>query len=237
MKLIPAKTVVMQTSNVSVVPNTDNRDYMFDAYLNTQTVYATKIEVEIDFDNIDRVALFNIDGTDVDLVLTDDDAAAIVQTKNVDLEMSDGEYTQWIIEPMYIYPNATLKVTINNVGSTAKCGLIGTGLSTDIGDTSPSPGIGFTDYSIKTSDTFGQYYLVAGAWAKLPSIKTHIPYGNIDSVYEDLVAVRGSLAFFEGNNDDTDYESLRVYGFIEDWRIKIDNSSVAWVTFDIKGAI
>jgi len=237
MKLIPAKAVVMQTSNVSVVPDTDNRDYMFDAFLNTQTVYATLIEVEIDFDNVDRIALFNIDGTDVDLVLTDDDASAVVQTKNIDLEMSDGEYKQWIIEPMYIYANATLKVTINNAGTTAKCGMIGTGLSTDIGDTLPAPTIGFTDYSIKTSDTFGQYYLVAGAWAKLPSITTKIDYGNIDNVYEDLVAVRGALAFFEGNNTDTDYETLRVYGYLEDWRIKIDNASVAWVTFNIKGAI
>jgi len=237
MKLIPAKTVVMQTSNVSIVPDTDNRDYMFDEFLNTQTVFADEIIVEIDFDNVDRVALFNIDATSVDLELTNDDTSTVVQTRTIDLEMTTGVYKQWIIEPMYIYANATLKVTLNNSGSTVKCGLIGIGLSTDIGSTRPAPSIGFIDYSIKSTNEFGQTYLKQGAWSKLPEITTTIDYGVIDSVYEDLVAVRGVLSFFEGNQGDTDYESLRVYGFIEDWEITIDNSSVAWLTLNIKGAV
>ena len=53
MKIIPSTSVFMQTSNVSIIPDTDNRDYMFDAYLNTQTEFATLIEVEIDFDNVE----------------------------------------------------------------------------------------------------------------------------------------------------------------------------------------
>jgi len=234
MKLIPSKTVVMVSSNVT--PDA-MRDMMFDEFLNTQTVFATLIEVEIDFNNVDRVALFNIDATSIDLELTDDDTSTVVQTKTIDLEMATGEYQQWVIEGMYIYANATLKVSLHNAGSTAKCGKIGTGLSTDVGITKPSPGIGFIDYSIKSTNGFGQTYLKQGAWAKLPSIVTMIKLGSIDSVYEDLVAVRGEFAFFEGNENDSNLEGLRVYGFIEDWEIAINQRNDVQVTFNIKGAI
>lgn len=233
MKLIPAETVVMQTSNVT--PDT-MRDYMFDIYLNTQTEFATEIEVEIDFDNVDRVALFNLDATDVDFELTDDDTSTVVQTTSVDLRGSDGEYAQWIIETLRIYANATLKVTINNAGSTAKCGIIGIGLSSDIGAIKNSSQPSFTDYSIKSEDGFGQTYLNQGAWSKSLSVTTRIPYQNIDAIFEDLVAVRGSLAFFEGNSD-TSYEVLRAYGFVEDWSIVIHGPRSVRLNLEIKGVI
>jgi len=233
MKIIPSTTITRVSTNVTPP---EMSAWMFDNYLNTQTVFADLIEVEIEFNNCDRVALFNIDGTSVDLELTNDDTSTVVQTKTLDLEMSDGEYQQWVIEPMYIYANATLKISIHNLGSTAKCGKCGIGLSSDVGKTLEAPEVGFTDYSIKYEDEFGQVYLKVGAWAKLPTIKTVIPFTSIDAVYSDLVAVRGAFAFFEGN-ETSDYETVRVYGFLEDWKIKIDNPTVAWVDFDIQGGI
>lgn len=235
MIIIPQQTITRVSTNVTPEAMGDK---MFDAFLNTQTEFADVIEVEIEFNNCDRVALFNIDAYSIHLELTDDDTSTVVQTKTIDLDMGDGEYQQWVIEPLYIYADATLKITLNKASGTAKCGLVGIGLSTSLGITLYSPDIGFTDYSIKDTNDFSQTYLKQGAWAKRPSFKAYLPLSALDAAYEDLVSVRGTLPFFEINNEGkSDYESLRVHGFIEDWSIKIDSPAMAELTFTIQGVI
>ena len=64
-----------------------------------------------------------------------------------------------------------------------------------------------------------------------------IDYSSIDAIAEDLVGIRGTFAFFEGNEDDTEYEGLLVYGFLEDWKIDISNPTVAYLNLNIQGAI
>ena len=236
MNLIPIQDITLISSNVPEGEGS-TRLMMFDDYLNTQTEFSDLIEVEIEFNNCDRVALFNIDAYSVDLELTDDDTDTVVMTSFVDLEMSDGEYQQWIVEPVYIYANATLKISINKLGSTAKCGLCAVGLSTNIGVTQYSPDLGFLDFSKKDVNDFGNTYLKAGNWAKVLRLRTMIDIGAVDDVFEDLVAVRGSLVIIEGNQGDTNYEALRVCGFFENWSIVIDNPTVAWIDYDTKGVI
>lgn len=210
--------------------------YMFDDYLNTQSENEDFIDVTIEFNNSDRIALFNIDAYTIQLDLTDMDTSTLVQSKTIDLELSNGEYKQWIIESMYIYPNAQLRIQIIKTGSTAKCGKCGIGLSTDIGATQYTPSIGFNDYSIKTENLYGTY-LAQGNWSKLPKITTMIDYSSIDAIAEDLVDIRGTFVFFEGNEDDTEYEGLMVYGFLEDWSIDISNPTIAYLDLNIQGAI
>ena len=234
MKIIPSQTVTMLTTNV---PAGDNQTYMFDDYLNQQTQNANSIEVTIEFNNCDRLALFNIQATDIDIELTDNNTSSVVYSTNIDLEMSDGEYMQWVILPIYIYADATLGINLNYSGGTAKCGKCGIGLSSDIGETLYSPDIKMLDYSKKDTNEFGNTYLKQGNWAKKNNITTKINYSNIDAVYEDLANIRGSLAFFEGNESDTNYESIRIFGFLEDWKIKIDNPTIAWVDLTIQGVI
>ena len=212
-------------------------NYMFDDYLNTQTERADAIEVYIKFNNCDRVAFFNVDATDIDLELTDDDTDMVVQTKNVDLSLGGGEYHQWVVESLYIYADATLKISINKTGSTAKCGLCRIGPSTYIGTTQYGAKFGFVDYSIKDTNSFGQTYLNQGNWAKAPEITTVIDKSIVDAVYEDLAAARGTMVIIAGNEDYTDYEVLQIFGVIEDWKIRMDNPTIAWVDLTIRGAI
>lgn len=233
MNIIPENIISLVSSNVTP---TEMRNKMFDSYLNTQTEFSDVIDVVIEFNNSDRICLFNIDAYSVQLDLENMDTSTVVQSKTLDLELDNCEYQQWIIEPMHIYANAQLRVRINKSGSTAKCGKCGYGLSTDIGKTRKQVNIGFTDYSIKDEGAYGTY-LAQGNWAKLPKISTIINKKNIDAVAEDLVNARGSLLFFEGNEEDTDYEGLRVYGFIEDWDIEIFHPIIAYVNLDIKGVI
>lgn len=236
MILIPEQDITVISSNV---PAGTNRDAMFGGVLNAQTVYPDLIEVEIAFNNMDRCALFNIDAVSVDFVLTDNSTALVVMEKHIDLAISGGEYLQWIVESIYIYPDATLHISINNPGKDAKCGKCGAGLSTDIGRVLFGVSPGFLDYSIKDINEFGQSYLKEGAWAKKQEVQCIIPFAGIDNVFDDLTGIRGKMAFWEGNETDTSFESLRAYAFVEDWRIrtKNDTPSEALVDFTLRGAI
>ena len=246
MIIIPPQIVSVISSNAATSPDPDNPDYMFSSgmtdseFLTTQTENADLIEVEIGFNNCDRVALFNIDAYSVDFELTDNWTSEVVQSKSIDLEIDgyDGEYKQWIITSMYIYADATLKISINKSGGTAKCGHCGVGLSSFLGESQFGAAPGFLDYSIKDENEFGQTYLNQGAWAKLQDIDVLINLANLDAVFDDLVNVRGSLVYVDSNNDDsTDFESLRMFGFIEDWSIKIDNPAKAKLKMSIQGVI
>ena len=234
MIIVHPQTITLVSSNV---PAGDNQGYMFDEFLSTQTENADLIEVEIEFNNCDRVALFNLDAQSVDLELTDDDTATVVQTKTIDLSLSGGEYREYIVEDLYIYADATLKISIHNLGADAKCGVCAIGTSVSIGTTLYGVRSGYVDYSIKDTNAFGQTYLNPGNWAKAPEIRTKIDRDAVDATYEDLIDARGTFVIIEANEGATDYEALRIYGFIEDWRITIDNPTTAWVSLSIKGGV
>jgi hypothetical protein len=212
---------------------------MFDDYVNTQTTNAGSIEVDFVADNCDRVALFNLDATDVDLNLYDDSTSpsTLVMTKNIDLSTDIGTYKSWVVEEIYIYANSTLHVDINKSGSTAKCGTCHIGRSTLLGTTRYGAQVGATDYSIKSTDSFGRTYLAAGSWAKELSLKIHFDYDTIDAVFEDLVDARGTLVVVEANEDETDLEALRVLCFLPDWRIDISNPTLAFCDLTLRGSV
>jgi len=214
-----------------------NRWKMFDEFLDTQSEKLTSIVVEVDASNCDRVMLFNMDATAVSLELTDNGTSSVVQTLNFDLLGNDGAYQPSLISGIYIYADATLKITITKTGGTAKCGLCRVGWSTYIGATKYGISPGFVDYSIKDTDGFGYTYLSVGAWAKEIDLEAIIEYGNVDSVYEDLVAARGTLVGVECNEAETDYECLRAFGYIESWKIKIDNLKIIPCDINFKGVI
>lgn len=245
MIIIPPQEITVVSSNAATSPDADNPDYMFSSgmtdseFLTTQTENPDLIEVEIGFDNCDRVALFNLDAYSVDFELTDDDTSTVVQTKSVDLEITGytGEYKEWTIVPMHIYANATIKISINKLGGTAKCGQCGVGLSSRLGGTRYGAAPGFVDYSIVDEDEFGQTYLNQGAWAKRQEIDVLIDMAALDAVFEDLINVRGSIVYIDANNETTEFESLMMLGFAEDWTIQVNNSNKALLSLSNQGVI
>jgi len=213
-----------------------NRWKMFDEFFDTQSSASNSIAVEIDASNCDRFYLFNLDAHSVSIELTDEDTSTVVQTTNYDLENDDGEYNESLTGQIYIYADATLKITITKTGSTAKCGICGVGWSTNIGKAQWDVKSGIIDYSIKSTGGSGTY-LSQGSWAKEFNVKAFLDDGAVDAVYEDLVAARGTLVVVDGNGDSTSYDPLRIYGFLRNWEITIDGPNHAWLDMEVQGVI
>lgn len=232
----------LQASNTNHSPATSptwwqdqggtNRWKMFDEFLDTQTIDSSPIEVEIDASNCDRFMLFNMDAHQVDIELTDNDTSTAVQTETYDLSNGDGSYKLSMIEPIYIYSNATLKITITSTG-TVKIGMAAVGWSTEIGVTNWGVKPGFVDYSIKDTDGFGYTYLSVGAWAKEINSTLTLELGETDSVFEDLISARGKVVGAEFNDNGDDFECLRAMGFFKKWKMKLSDQTPSITTLDI----
>lgn len=235
----------LQNANIGKAPATEtawwqdqggtNRWKMFDEFLDTQSSAVDSIVVEIDASNCDKFFLFNMDAYSVDIELTDNGTSTIVQTASHDLSNDDG-YNESLIGNLYIYANSTLKITFAKTGGTAKCGVCGVGLSSEIGKAQWDVKSGIIDYSIKTTGGSGTY-LSQGSWAKELDVKAFLTNGQVDPVYETLIAARGMLVVLDGNGDATSYDPLRVYGFLRDWNIKIDGPNHAWLDINMQGVI
>lgn len=207
-----------------------NRWKMFDDFLNTQTENSDSIVVEIDASNCDRICFFNLDAETISIKLTDNETSTVLIDGSYDVSDKLS-----LILTIYIYPDATAKITISKTG-TAKCGACIPGWSTYLGDTQWGITPGMTDYSIKDIGPNG-VYISEGAWSKDIDLTTLFRRVNIPNVFFTLVDARGVLVGVECNGTDTNYNLLRGYGYIENWEITDFNPKVAQLNMTFRGVI
>lgn len=137
-----------------------------------------------------------------------------------------------------VYAGVLRIVLTANTGEDAACGNVIVGRGYDIGCSQFGASLGMVDYGDWDIDPdTGVSSFEAGAWAKRNSLTTYLKNTNIDSVYKLLVSLRGKPTAWLGNNDTTDYESLKVFGSFSDFDITISNHSHSFCSIEIKGVI
>lgn len=224
-----------------------NKWKMFDGYTNSQTEDTTSITIVLDSSSTDSIGLFNLDATEVTFTLTHDSVTKKTETISLlsylgngwwDYFFSDAETKPDIVWSYPKYSSSSLSVTITTyTGSTVKCGLVVYGNTTNIGETQYSPTMGIKDYSIKTVDSLGRYYLSQGNYAKKNDISVWIDNNEINGVFKILSDVRGTPVIFNGNQHETDFNGLLVYGFLAEFLITISGPNISRYTLTIEGLI
>lgn len=131
------------------------------------------------------------------------------------------------------YSDIVLSITISNVGGTAKCGNCIIGLYYDVGGTQYGATAGIVDYSLKTTDAFGNTYILKRAYAKRMSANLMIDNANVDFVANTLAQYRSTPVVWIGA--DNDYTSLIVYGFYKDFDINIAYPDFSSCNLTIEG--
>lgn len=207
-----------------------NRWKIADKKVGDQTSQATSINYVLQVGMFDSIALFNLAGTSLHLVLTDpvegvvyDKTISLLSTKNV----IDG-YTYCFAPFIYTtalarfdvppYKNASLSITLSGpAGSTVKVGEIVLGLKVHLGDTKWNAALSDIDYSTKDTDFAGNYIVVERPFASKLSCDLWLPTDIFDETYRLLTCYRATPVVWIGSPDDTTgenmYASMLVYGF------------------------
>jgi hypothetical protein len=123
-------------------------------------------------------------------------------------------------------------------GSDCYCGTCIIGREYDIGDTRYGAQTGIEDYSRKlTDDSFGYTYLKQGNFKKTLEVDLHVSKSQVNTVNNVLTQLRATPTVWTANQNDTEYDSLIVYGFIKDFSIIYESVNHMECNLEIEGLI
>lgn len=223
-----------------------NRWRMFDGFANTQTVAAADklISVQMDAGRSDTAAFFNLTAQQLSLKIMLAGVMKWQQTVNLILNQS-ASWSDYFYNPLQYQSRAVIltfqawgmgAVAQTDISGTG-CGVLYLGKGIYLGDALYTPKITILDYSKKDTDTFGRTYLKQGDYAARVEADLLIPTPSVNSVFEILAKVRGQAAVWDFNNDTTDNDSLKVYGFFRDFDIVMQNSAYSKCSLRVEGLI
>lgn len=223
-----------------------NSRRMFDIYLNTATSNADNLTVKLNLVRTSCVSLMNVSARQITANLRYN--GAIIWTETVDLFNNDSyswsdyffnehTYRNSYIAHFPMYLMSELELIITNPNNTAIVGLCFVGNAKELGKTLYTPKIGIRDYSRKNTDEWGNTYLVQGYSSQEISCDVFVPSANADNVWKTLNNIRATPAIFDFNNSNTNYESLVVYGWFDDFSINLQTTEAAALNINIKGLI
>ena len=226
-----------------------NRWAMFDDKVGTQTTASGSIAVELDFGRCTGFALFGLDATSLTAEVRDS-ANAVIWSEAADLtrDPAIASWLDYFTEPVRgraeyvrtglpIYATSTLRITLTKPTGTVGVGNLVMGRERFIGLSKWGAQAGMADWSRKTTDQFGNTYLSRGNWAKTTRLDLHVENSQLDAVYRSLVGVRGTPIVAIGDNRDSGFDALTVFGYVSDFNVVIDGPCVSACSLEIQGLI
>lgn len=217
---------------------------MFDGVTSTYTENASgTISVDIDSSQvINAVTLFGLQGSSVVVTMTDP-LEGVVYNKTIPL-VDNFSVTSWYayyFEPISAkydlslldlpsYANATLSVTVQ--GSSTKIGLLLIGNQTELGKTDYGTSVGITDYSIKQTDDFGNFYVQQRRYSNIKDYAVTVRTDQVAFVTKTLAQYRATPLVWIGTPDN---EATIVYGYYRDFNIIISGFEVSDCSIEVEG--
>lgn len=221
-----------------------NRWAMFDTVVGTSTTLASPLTVVIHPGAVNAIALLELVGTSVTVSMTSTSGGGSVYSQTLSLEASEvGDYYEYFFDPFIqrtsvvltdLPPYADGIVTVSLTGSTVSLGVLSVGLFTDLGGTQYGATAGITDYSLKTTDAFGNTTLTQRSYARRTSAKLWLDKGNVNRVHRKLADLRATPCVWVGV-EDAELEPLTVYGFYKDFQVEVAYTLVSLCSLEIEG--
>jgi hypothetical protein len=221
-----------------------NRWAMFDSVVGTSTTLASPLTVVIAPGAVNALALLELVGSAVTVSMTSVTGGGAVYSRTVDLDASEvGDYYEYFFSPFRqrssvvltdMPPYADGIVTVSLTGSTVSLGVCAVGLFDELGEAEYGATAGITDYSLKTTDDFGNTTLTRRSYAKRTTVKMWLDKGAVNRVHRTLADLRATPCVWVGVDDD-ELDPLTVYGFFKDFQIEVAYPTTALCSLDIEG--
>lgn len=225
----------------------DNRYKMFDQVINTQTSRSGTIEVTITPGEIvNAVAMFKLSANEV-TVEVDDPVEGVVYSETKSL-LDNTFVTDWysyffeaislredvVFDDLPSYGTADVNVVIDAGAGTAKCGEFVIGRQRNLGLSNFGTSISIIDYSIKSTDSFGNTVIVPRPYSKRAEYDVTVETNSISAVQKALADIRTTPTVFigDGNRPET-----VVYGYYKQFQIVLSTPSISSCSLEVEGLV
>ena len=221
----------------------------YDAKVGSQTTRTGEIEFVLTPGIVGGIALFNLLGTSVDIVMDDptdgevyNETIELISTENIfdafTYFFSPFIYKRNIVrDDLAPYGSATMTVTVNAESNTATAavGEIVTGQVAPFGESQYGAGVEIIDYSTKEADTFGNYTIIERAFSKRVSVDASIENGVLSYVLRNLEEIRATPVVWVATTVENLESPLLAYGFYRNFNIVVPYPQHSLVNFEIEG--
>ena len=224
-----------------------NRFKMFDEIISTQTVFAAEIDVDITpAAVVNSAAFFGMLGSSITLTMTDPtDGVVYTETRSLqDNTLIIDWYPYFFEEIAYLpdtvflnlpaYGSATLTAVIDGGAGNAKVGEVVIGKQRRIGVTNFGSSVSILDYSIKSTDDFGNTIIVQRAYSKRADYDVTVDTLSVAAVQKALADIRTTPTVFVG--DENRPETV-VYGFYKQFNIVLSTPSISDCSIEVEGLV
>jgi hypothetical protein len=175
--------------------------------------------------------VLGVEAESIRIIVTDSDDVE-VYNELIYLDCVEDEPEDMVKLDLPEASGGTLTVGVTHNSGIAKLGEIVIGNKFYLGSMKYSPEISIQDYSIKTTDVFGNYTIVERAYSKKLSCDIRIDNDDLDVVYNKLVEYRATPLVWVGSED---YGSLIIYGFCKDFEMVVPYISYSDCSLEIEG--
>lgn len=251
--------VSLQAANLGKTPDTEptwwlrksaNNSYsMFDEFVNTRTVKASPLTVQVKPGGIfNSVAFFNLVGVKT-IALSITDGVGMPEVYSQSFDLDDTVIIDWY---MYFFEPYDLRTDfvvlelpphINGVinctfsgDTTQEVGNMVFGNLYEIGKTQYGATLGIRDYSSKNTNAFGITTFTQRAFSKRMEANVYVENSNLRYVQKLLEEVRAVPSVWIGSSEQG-YDVLNVYGYYRDFNIEIPYPNNSFCRLEIEGLI
>lgn len=249
----------LQGSNLNKVPTAeplwwldlgaDNKHAMFDGVVATSTTATTSLTVVLKPNKtFDSIALIDVDASVVSISITDGIGGPVVYENTIGLSSETiidwyGYFfydpllkrTQAIFYNIPTYQNAVVTITLeNSVGEVVSVSTLVYGTLFDIGGTQYGVSAGIVDYSVKTTDEFGNTTFVKRAFSKRLNAQVAVRNSDLNRVQSLLYGLRATPVVWIASDNPMFEEALIVYGWYRDFTTEISYPTYSLISIELE---
>lgn len=212
---------------------------LHDKSIQSKTTNANSIRLQYRIDGIFKcLALMDVTGTSV-VIKQYNSSEVEIYSKTVTLisgsnssDTLNRAVSDIILTDLISTANSFVDITINAPASLASVGELIFGEVLDFGATQYGAKVGFTDFSGKDQDPFGNYNVVKRAYRKTGDFTVMVPNTQIDFLQTLFAFYRATPLLFVGSDQ---YASTGIYGFFRDFDITIAYPQHSLCSINIEG--
>ena len=228
----------------------DNKHAALDNSVSTITQGNGVLTLVVKPGAIDSVGLVDMEGVLMEFAVTDE-TDGLLFSRTVGLSgvevtnwydyfflspLSDMKRTQYVFYDLPSqYADPIITIRIKNGTNTAKLGLASFGKLSSIGEVQYGASAGIVDYSVKSTDEYGNTSLLQRNFSKRLSARCFVPNKDINRVQRTLYSIRATPVVWVGVDDPTYEEAMIVWGFYKDFTTEISYPTYSLISIEIEG--